>query len=198
MSGKWFSNRGQMIQVACAVIAVGVGIITQWDKLSGFLGILGVLAYPVAALILINIGRRLTSRAGPNIEAAAAPPAPEIKAPDEPKPPKLTYRYETPTLKVGTFYIVDQPFGVQRLTLVSIKQERIRTRDVLVAEIDVTGSMVDLTGGGDVKQESRKRFFIPADDMRTKRQDSSAFEFMYREGSAQEVGLVICVVSLGK
>ena len=62
MSGKWFSNRGQMVQVACAVIAAGIGIITQWKNISSTIDVglvIKIALYPVAAVALVQLGMRL-------------------------------------------------------------------------------------------------------------------------------------------
>ena len=82
MSGKWFSNRGQMIQVTCAVLAVLIGIAAQWSQLSiaiNFGEILKVLLYPVAVVIGFQLGTRALNPTAQT--AAAVEPSPPLPQP---------------------------------------------------------------------------------------------------------------------
>jgi hypothetical protein len=113
MPNKWFSNRGQMIQAACAIIAVAIGIFTQRSSLTTSLDIemvSKILFFPAAAVSLFQLGKYVQRLSTPS-----ASPFPD----DLP----FDYRYLTPTIKVGSYHDLDRKLDTRRISVISIKKK---------------------------------------------------------------------------
>ena len=219
MSSQWFSNRGQMIQVTCAVLAVIIGIAAQWSQLSvavNFGEILKVLLYPVAVLIGFQLGTRALK---PTAQAAAAAAAPTPPPPREALSdirsilgPEFSYKFSTPTIKVGSYFEVGQELGLRRISVLSIKTAKAGSEEVPSAEIEVAGHVLDFSVGRQVTAVHNRKALIPAYARAMKDVDCSMFEFAYQPNSfsfvaisvdhinvpAQEITLVICLANYRK
>ena len=218
MSSQWFSNRGQMIQVTCAVLAVVIGIAAQWSQLSvaiNFGEILKVLLYPVAVLVGFQLGTRTLKPMAQTVAAAAASPPPSIEALPDIRSilgPEFSYKFSTPIIKVGSYFEVGQELGLRRVSALSIKTVKAGSEEVPVAEIEVAGHVLDFSAGSKVTPIHNKKALIPAYARTMKEADCSMFEFAYQPNSfsfvaisidhinvpAQEVTLVICLASYRK
>jgi hypothetical protein len=221
MSSQWFSNRGQMIQVTCAVLAVIIGIAAQWSQLSvaiNFGEILKVLLYPVAVLIGFQLGTRAlkpTTQAAATAAPPPPPPPPSMEAlPDKRSilGPEFSYELSTPIIKVGSYFEVGQELGLRRVSALSIKTVKAGSEEVPAVEIEVAGHVLDFSAGSQVTAIHNKKALIPAYARATKYADCSMFEFAYRPDSfsfvaisvdhinvpAQEVTLAICLVNYRK
>jgi hypothetical protein len=202
MSNKWFSNRGQTIQAACAVIAVGVGFLTQWNNLTLTFDIVmffKILFFPAAALLLFQLGKYVERRS--TLPTAALPGK-----------PVFDYQYLTPTIKVGSYHAVGEELGMRRITAISIKEEDVLSAQIAGAEIEVTGSGVFFSGGERTTQIKDKRFVLPAHSRAMKSENFSIFEFIYGDSDfsfvalsvdhinipAQEVTLAVCLMKYRK
>jgi hypothetical protein len=221
-SGKhmslWFSNRGQMIQVTCAVLAVIIGIAAQWNQLSvaiNFGEILKVLLYPVAVLIGFQLGKRALKppAQAPTPREPPSPP-PREALPDLPSTlgPDFIYKFSTPVIKVGSYFDVGQELGLRRVSVSSVKTVKAGTGDVPAAEIEITGHALDFGVGRTATAIHSKKALIPAYARSLKDADCSMFEFSYQPDAfsfaaisvdhinvpAQEVTLVICLANYRK
>src|ERR1700722_430482 len=111
MSGRWFANRGQMVQVTCAVIAVGLGIITQWNQISTAIDfglVIKILLYPLVAVGLVQLGKYFPTRATPTpVGKVTGPPIAEPPISEKQKW-NIDYQFLTPTVKVGSYFNVNQ------------------------------------------------------------------------------------------
>jgi hypothetical protein len=216
MSGKWFSNRGQMIQVACAVIAVAIGIVVQWNQLSvaiNFGEILKVLLYPIVVLIAFRLGISASSRPAaqivmppPAMVARSIAPEPMVD-PHSTLRPEFDYQLSLPVIKVGSYLDVNQELGLRRISVVSIKTVKTGNDEEPAAEIEVTGYGLDFVAGRRLTEINRKKALIPAYTRDWKDADCSMFDFTYKQNDlsfraisvdhinvpAQEVTLVICL-----
>src|SRR5258708_3407979 len=119
MPSQWFSNRGQMIQAICAVLAVLIGIAAQWNQLSVAVNlgeILKVLFYPIAVLIGFQLGKRAVR---PSAQTAASSPTtkefPDIQSM---LGPELNYKFLSPAIKVGSYFDVGEEFALRRVSAV--------------------------------------------------------------------------------
>jgi hypothetical protein len=224
MSSQWFSNRGQMIQVTCAVLAVIIGIAAQWNQLSvaiNFGEILKVLLYPVAVLIGFQLGTRAQK---PIVQTPIAPeqPSPAPPQPQTPREelpdirsvlgPEFDYKFSSPVIKVGSYFEVGQELGLRRVSILSIKTVKSGSDDVPAAEIEVAGHMLDFSAGKNVTAIHNKKALIPAYVRSLKDADCSMFGFAYQPTSfsfvaisidhinvpAQEVTLMICLANYRK
>jgi hypothetical protein len=202
MSGKWFSNRGQMVQVACTVLAVIIGVVTQWNQITSTIDIgpiFKILLYPSAAVGLFQLGsyfsgRKTSVHANPGLIA-------------QPKP-DFDYQFLHPTIKIGSYIDLARDFGLRRVAVSSIQTRTIGSEEVPVAEIEVAGIALYLSGGNSVIKINDKKFLIPAYSRDLKSEGSSIHEFGYSTDyftltaisvdhiniAAQEVSLAICLV----
>jgi hypothetical protein len=206
MSGKWFSNRGQIIQVACAVIAVAIGVTTQWNQISNAIDlalIVKIALYPLAVIILIQVGKHFPT-------ANAPAPGQAVKEEVKTGPTSvINYQFLTPTVKIGSYFDVDQERGLRRISVISIQNHKVGFDEVPAVEIEVTGMVLNFDAGRSVKKVSDKRFLIPAYSRSIKDGDCSMHEFSYRKESfslsaisvdhinvpAQEATLAICLAT---
>jgi hypothetical protein len=202
MPNKWFSNRGQMIQAACAIIAVAIGIFTQRSSLTTSLDIemvSKILFFPAAAVSLFQLGKYVQRLSTPS-----ASPFPD----DLP----FDYRYLTPTIKVGSYHDLDRKLDTRRISVISIKEEEVLSSAKSGAEIEVVGTGMYFSGGDQTTKIKDRRFLLPAYARSLKSEDYSMFEFVYQDAyftltaisvdhinvPAQEVTLAVCVVSYRK
>src|SRR5882724_9591701 len=136
MSSKWFSNRGQIIQVVCAILAAAVAIYTQWSNLTAAIDletILKILFFPVAAVVVFQLGKYVGRRSAPSSPVSAVSP--------------FEYRYLSLTIKVGSYSEFDEKLDVRRISVISIKEEELLSSVKAGAEIEVTGTGVYFSGG---------------------------------------------------
>jgi hypothetical protein len=218
MSSQWFSNRGQMIQVTCAVLAVIIGIAAQWNQLSvaiNFGEILKVLLYPVAVLVGFQLGTRALKPTAGTAAAPEAPAPPSREAFPDMRSilgPEFNYKFSTPIIKVGSYFDVGQELGLRRVSALSIKTVKAGSEEVPAAEIEVAGHVLDFSAGSKVTAIHNKKALIPAYARNLKEADCSMFEFSYQPNAfsfaaisvdhinvpAQEVTLVICLADYRK
>jgi hypothetical protein len=132
MSGKWFTNRGQMVQVAVAVLALVVAIIVALPALAQHQDLLSwspIILIPAIALGAFSYGKNYAS---PPVVIPASKPTAEPAATIKPglaQPQETEEAFETevnvynPTLKVGSYWDDgDAPRRI-RVTVVSISDE---------------------------------------------------------------------------
>jgi len=175
-----------MVQVACAVVAVGIGAITQWQQLTTAIDpalIFKIALYPLAAIILVQIGKhypgsRATVQSSTTVPAAIQQP----KQPDKSKPAS-EYTYLSQPVKVGSYIEVNQEYGLRRVTLMSIQSRTIGSEEVLVAELEATGMAVSFAPGKWVEQITDRRFLVPANSRELKSEGYAFFEFMFGQSS---------------
>jgi hypothetical protein len=220
VSSQWFSNRGQMIQTSCAVLAVVIGIAAQWSQLSvaiNFGEVLKVLLYPVAVVIGFQLGVRALKPAAP-MEAAVEPSPPRPQPKDQlPNTrsiidPEFNYKFLAQIVKVGSYFEVGQELGLHRISVLSIKTVKDGNDDIPAAEIEVAGHVLDFSPGKSVTAIHRKKALIPSYARPLKDADCSMFQFGYQPTSlsfvaisvdhinvpAQEITLVICLANYRK
>jgi hypothetical protein len=199
MSNKWFTNRGQVIQVTCAVILLIIGIITQWNQLWNtfdLASVLKVLAYPATALLCFQAGKYVQSLSSPAKQSFK--PQPTIK-----------YQFLTPTVKIGSYFDTEseQLLGLSRVSVVSIDKLETGSEAVSAALVEVAGTILYLSAGAHTKKLNSNRFLIQANS-RLKSDDYSVFQFTCQKDSlsltsisvdhinlpAQEVTFAICIM----
>jgi hypothetical protein len=218
MSSQWFSNRGQMIQVTCAVLAVIIGIAAQWSQLSvaiNFGEVLKVLLYPIAVLIGFQLGTRALKPVVQTAAVTVASPPPSMEVLPDIRSilgPEFSYKYLTPLMKVGSYFDVGQELGLRRVSALSIKAIKAGNEEVPAAEIEVAGHVLDFSTGSKITPIHNKKALIPAYARTLKDADCSMFEFAYQPNAfsfvaisvdhinvpAQEITLVICLANYRK
>jgi hypothetical protein len=200
MSGRRFS--GQMVQIACAVVAIGIGLIMQWSQISSTIDfglIVKILVYPLAAVVLIELGKRFPT-GSPGIGHSFRQ---EFK-----RGPRSNFDYQflAPTVKIGSYFDLDQPLGIRRISAVSIHNYQAASREMPTVEIEITGTTLSFSAGSSVTKISDRRFWIPAYSRSIKDGDCSTYLFTYKKDylsfaaisvdhinvPAQEATLAIC------
>jgi hypothetical protein len=171
MPGQWFSNRGQMVQVACAVAAVVIGLVSQWGQISSAIdlaAIFKILLFPLGAIFMFQLGQYFSKRTTNSKDVDA-------------KASIIEHTFRTPTIKVGSYFDVDQPLGIRRISASSIQNYKFTYEEVPAAEIEISGSLISLTAGKKVKQISDRKFLLPAYSRSLKDDDCSVFQLRYKE-----------------
>jgi hypothetical protein len=131
MSGRWFTNRGQMVQVAVAVLALVVAIIVALPALAQHQDLLSwspIILIPAIALGAFSYGKNYAS---PPVVVPVSKPAAEPVAINAGLAPPLQTEeaFETevnvysPTLKVGSYWDDGEVPRRIRVTVVSIAAE---------------------------------------------------------------------------
>jgi hypothetical protein len=198
MTGKWFTNRGQVIQVACAVILLIIGIITQWNQLWNafdLASVLKVLAYPATALLCFQAGKYVQSLSSPARQSVK--PQPTIK-----------YQFLTPTVQIGSYFDIEseQILGLSRVSVISIANFETGS-EASAALVEVVGTILYLSAGARTKKLNSSRFLIQANS-KLKSDEYSVFQFTCQKDSlsltsisvdhinlpAQEVTFAICIM----
>jgi hypothetical protein len=133
MSGKWFSNRGQMIQVAVGTAALGIAVIVALPALvqhPDLLSWLPVILIPAIGLGAFSYGKNYPSPAA----SVPTPPSQASPAPIQTVANAMLHRQTeevfetevniyTPTVKLGGFWTDDEALRRIRVTVVSISVE---------------------------------------------------------------------------
>jgi hypothetical protein len=125
MSGKWFSNRGQVLQVGIAVVALGIAIIVALPALAQHPNLLSwspIILIPAIALGAFSFGKNYatsrpsipvtpTSTSAPPISSTMPPKAPSkasmeliAAAMRKEEAFETTVNIYTSTLKMGSFW----------------------------------------------------------------------------------------------
>jgi hypothetical protein len=149
MSGKWFSNRGQVVQILIAFVALVVGILVAFPRLpvqqglQGFLSAWPIIIFPLAALFLMWLNNARMHRAietlvqtTPQASAPATISTDPVKSKTPyadlfPKPAGITedgwritdvYVVDT-RIKVGSYW--DEPIArdKKRISVIAIHEE---------------------------------------------------------------------------
>lgn len=191
---KWFSNRGQMIQVLCAVLAVALGVVLNWKQLSSafdLVQILKVFVYPAAVLIGFRLGKyqKPSNTFDPR--------------------PSVDYKFFTPTIKVGSYFDTESNhvLALSRVSVISIENHKVFSQEGPAAIIETAGTVLHFTPGQHARKLSSDRFLIPA-NARLKTEEHAIFQLNYEKDSlsltsisvdhinlpAQEVTFAICVM----
>jgi hypothetical protein len=131
MSGKWFSNRGQIVQVAVAVLALVIAIIVALPALAqhqDLLSWLPIILIPAIALGAFSYGKNYAPPVVvPTLTPTAEPPAKTTGSLPLLRETEETFETEvnvySPTVKVGSYWDDgDVPRRI-RVAVVSISDE---------------------------------------------------------------------------
>lgn len=220
MAAKWFTNRGQIIQVVLAVIAVGIATIVSLPALAQYSSLLPwllVLLVPVIALGAFSYGKNFATAAPPSV------PAPPAHAPDPTPyaPSKVAITtvanalletkeaFETeisvlnPTVKVGAFWTDPESNRRVRVSIVALTNDG-EPR----AELNFdTGALAH--GGTQTKRVKVNQYLMRAASSGYQSEEFCVYYFSFEEKHvwffavrvehinihAQEVVLAVCKVS---
>jgi hypothetical protein len=182
MSGKWFSNRGQVVQILIAFVALVVGIIVAVPHLpvqqgfQGFLSAWPIIIFPLVALVLMWLNNKRMHRTIETLVQKA--PQATLPAATETKPVKSTVPYADlfpkpsgatengwlttevyvvdARIKVGSYW--DEPVAKNkiRISVVAIHEEPGRRSAELAVR---TGGSI-MYGGKQSDQVSTNRYTV--------------------------------------
>jgi hypothetical protein len=181
----WFSNRGQMIQVSCAVIAVFVALMV-WlavppDRL--------LFLAPVVAPIVIGISigwigslavRNAVKRPAPT--EAPKPPAPDNK-------PRLRYEIQNRTCALGARDQFKIGFATYVFVLHAIETRKQGRHDTLMCDLESVEGIGSSIGGPDTEKITSTRYWLPATTS-SKKHGEALLHFDRPSGTDMEVILV--------
>src|ERR1700694_4188460 len=178
MSGKWFSNRGQVGQLIVATLALLVGLSIAWPQLSPHMDLVSlwpVVVVPLAAFIVFRLGRssKLVELAP---HKPAPPPVPDrvptsVAEPLDRNPPirkfhEITESFaldddsvfiEKKTVKLGDYWELRE--GMSRLKITPIAFKEDKNVPYVELKIDTGGSVY--YGGGQAIQSGVNRIALP-------------------------------------
>jgi hypothetical protein len=130
MSGRWFTNRGQMVQVAVAVLALVVAIIVALPALAQHPDLLSwspIILIPAIALGAFSYGKNYASPPVVPVSTPAAEPVPMSAGLALPHETEEAFETEVnvygPTLKVGSYWDDGEVPRRIRVAVVSITDE---------------------------------------------------------------------------
>jgi hypothetical protein len=204
MSGKWFSNRGQIVQILIAFFALVVGLLVAFPQLpvqqgfQGFISTWPIIIFPLVALLLMWLNN---NRMHKTIEALipkplpGPPPGPLPVTDTEPatlrsftadpflKPAavgqdgwRITDIYVLNVrIKVGSYWDEPSPRNKMRISAVAIREEPGRR----AAELSVRtgGSLV--YGGKQSDQVSTNRYTVTISGSGFDAEERSIYQFSF-------------------
>ena len=227
MSGKWFSNRGQIGQLVVAILALLLGLSIAWPQLSPHMDLLSLwplVAVPLAAFIVFRLGRlskstEPTPQPPATLTSFVAPAAqpPERNLPSQ-NPFEISERFaldddsvllEKKTIKLGDYWEIRE--GMSRLKVTPMAfRDGDKGRPYVELKIDTGGSVFY---GGDMAIESQvNRIALPETSSGFQAEEFCAYQFSFSERHvhfiafrvdhinkfSNEVVLEACAVALRK
>jgi len=208
---QWFSNRGQMIQVACAVVGAAVGLLIYFsvrpEQLLSGLHEIGpkVLSTLVGAAAGVFVGWVVThllgrERAPPAIQSKAQAPSAfsssyaasdpsSQSAPLAPSPPQHQFQVAAFRIRRGDKHVID-PDSFHDVTVILHrirKYGRSKPLDVLRSRVSEYEAELEFTYGSTlangplVQQVDVNRFWVPVAVDLYHAEDCSLFSFSYSD-----------------
>lgn len=181
MGGKWFSNRGQIVQLAAAILS----LLTAWNawgaiKTLDFLSLGPIIFYVSIATLVISFYLRANHKSefstpsAPAVQPATrtkavadtSPRTPNAIAPPEPKW-AASPTVQTFTLKAGAFFDGTHIRPELKITLKDITTATFKSHFILEETLEVSdiecrlGGLV-VYGGKQTKEIDVNRFLVPA------------------------------------
>ena len=223
MAGKWFNNRGQIIQVVSAIVAVGIAIIVSLPALSQYSNLLPwllVILVPVIALGAFSYGKNFAATA-PLPPPVALRPLVEATSPEPYKPSKAAVTmvanalletkeafeteisFSNPTVKVGAFWTDPESNRRIRISVVALANDE-EPRAELYFD---TGALAH--GGTQTKRVKVNQYLMRAASSGYQSEEFCVYYFSFEEKHiwffavrvehinihAHEVVLAVCKVS---
>jgi hypothetical protein len=179
MSGKWFANRGQVIQIALTAIALVVAVIVSLPVLKEHKELLDWLPFIFLALAfygMFQLGRLFTKPTAPS--TVASPPVATSMVPTPPAsqhPFKTFIDLRSPTIRMGDFWEEKLQYRIVRITVTNIIGG-----EKPVAELRFEqGYFCSLPG---LRTNDFRVFRLPASSPRRDTEENSVFSFGFTEG----------------
>lgn len=210
MPGKWFSNRGQILQISIAFVALVVGILVAFPRLpvqqgfEGFVVVWPIIVFPSVALGLMWLNNNRIHRAIETLVQKApslvqtAPPAPELPKASTPTASPALARLGTnePRWETDEVYVVDVKVGIGgywdepdsrslskiRVSVLSLKGDDPGKRAV---ELQLKYGGIVFHGGSDTKQVTVNRYIVPLSSSGFQSEEKCVHEFSFSEEHIQ-------------
>ncbi|MCK1411269.1 hypothetical protein [Bradyrhizobium sp. 76] len=204
MAGKWFANRGQIIQAVIAFVALFLGIYVALPQLpvqqgaAGLLKIWPIIIFPAITTVCVIwfFNHRLSKKLdllGSNMSGSAAtgdkssaPPLltnelSDFRIPDD------GVSIESVTLRLGAYWERGPDLSRTRITLSQFIHEPDQPPIVELAFDFGTGAFVH--GGTKTKRTSTNRYFVPVAESGLPMEPYSIFKFTFAEDSLNFFGV---------
>jgi hypothetical protein len=200
MSGKWFSNRGQVLQITIAFVALVIGIIVAFPHLpvqqgfEGFISVWPIIIFPLAALFLMWLNNKRIHR---TIETLVQK-APMVSVPaSEPVKPKVPFADIFPKLsspnengwrivevyvvdikiKVGSYWDEPASKGKMRISAIAIHEEPGRRS----AELSIRTSGSIIFGTKESDQIASNRYKVTISRSGHDAEERSIYQFSFSD-----------------
>src|ERR1700737_4691831 len=176
MSGKWFTNRGQVIQVILTATALAVAVIVSLPALKEHRELLDFLPFIFFLLALygaLQLGRLFPKRS-PSSSIAPTAIEPTASAPSSPY--RTSIDTWSPTIRAGDFWEGKLSFRNPRITVVKIIDGATPT-----VELRFEGGIFHALAG--VTTKDFQTFLLRGRYPGLDQEANSVFSFDFREGS---------------
>ncbi|MGY4177669.1 hypothetical protein ACVIHH_002960 [Bradyrhizobium sp. USDA 4518] len=206
MAEKWFSNRGQLIEIGIAAAALALGVYASdlpvrrgWE---GFVAIWPIYVFPLAALVLVHLSMRGMSKKLDEISAAKSPvekpverqvePAIEAKSPtsllDLVKLPDSKWllddaNIETVCVSVGSYWETGATYSSNKLRIspLAIDGEPGERK----ADVGFKYGGIVFHGGEHVTEISTNRFMMPIATSGFQSEERMVYEYSFSDEHVQ-------------
>jgi hypothetical protein len=174
MSGKWFTNRGQIIQVALTALAFGVAVIVSLPALKEHKELLDWLPFLFLALTFYGTFQlgRIFPKTSPS-SSLSTTNAPVASAPDSPY--RTSIEMWSPTIRAGTFWEGRLSLRKSRITVIKVIDGETPT-----AELRFEGGVFHGLAG--VRTKDFQTFLLRGRYPGLDQEANSVFSFDFREG----------------
>lgn len=200
MPGKWFSNRGQVLQILIAFVALIVGILVALPRLplqqgfEGFLSAWPIIIFPLVALGLMWLNNKRMHRAIETLFQRTPPDPAPVTAAKEPDKPKVAFADLFPKppsggdgwtmtavdvvdarVKVGSYR--DEPLGrdKMRISVIAIHEEPGRRS----AELHVRSGGSIVYGGKESNKIATNRYKVTVTSSGFDAEEQSIYQFSF-------------------
>ena len=208
MSGKWFSNRGQILQISIAFVALVVGILVAFPRLpvqqgfEGFVVVWPIIVFPSVALGLMWLNNNRIHRAIETLvqkapsSAQTAPPAPEPLKTSRPSASPALAKIDTsePRWETDEVYVVDVKVRIGGYWDEPDSRSKIRVSVLSLkgadpgkqaAELQFKYGGIVFHGGSDTESVAVNRYIVPLSSSGFQSEERCVHEFSFSDEHIQ-------------
>lgn len=170
MSGKWFTNRGQIGQLIVATLALVVGVIIAWPQLSPHMNLFQlwpIIVAPLTTFAVFQAGRKSSTT---SLTPASTTLADEINNDVY----RTTVEVFEPQIRVGSFWEA----GGIRITAAAIQKGTFSDVESPGVRLVLRGgSEGQFTSGRETKRLDYNEFLVPLSSTGVEAEKTSVFSF---------------------
>jgi hypothetical protein len=203
MSGKWFTNRGQVVQILIGFAALVVGIVVAFPQLpvqqgfQGFVAVWPIIIFPLVALVLMWLNNKRMHRTIETLVQKAPTVSVPASAAPEPVKPKVPFADLFPKLsglsedgwrivevyvvdikiKVGSYWDEPATKSKMRISAIALHEEPGRRS----AELSVRTSGSIIFGSKESDQIATNRYKVTISRSGHDAEERSIYQFSFSD-----------------